>query len=336
MKKYLLGVDGGNTKTDYLLFTNEGDFVDLLHTGTCSHEAVPGGYDGMEQTMYGHLVEILSKKGLSINDIAAAGMGLAGADLTPQIEELKKRAIKIGFTNFDINNDAILGIKAVLPKGIGLCAVNGTGTSVLGHDENGTTLQVSGMGPMTGDFAGGAYIFTRIISKLYDFHFRMGKNSSMFDEILDHYFCCPNDLPSLIGDYKRLIGSTPHVIQIANRHAKNGDEVAAAIFDRVGEEIGKSAAGCISRLSFKGMGTDENPIGIALAGTIWQKVDYSGMLKKLMYTITNFCGKKSLPILLNVTPALGGVIWAKEILDKIPASSDFRKKVESAMAEINA
>ena len=333
MKKYLLGVDGGNTKTDYLLFTPEGDFVDLFNTKTCSHEAVEGGYDGMEYTMTRQLTKMLTKNGLEINNIAAAGMGLAGADLPAQIAELKKRVARIGFVNFDINNDAILGIKAVLPMGIGLCAVNGTGTSVLGYDENANTLQVSGMGPMTGDFAGGSYIFTRIMSRLYEFYYRCGKNSEMYADVLSHFACKPRELPELIGDRKRLYDNVPEVIQIANRAAKNGDLIAMEIFDNVGEEIGKSAAGCISKLSFRGMGTEENPIGIALAGTIWQKVDYRGMVEKLMYTISKLCGKKTEPILLDMPPALGGVIWAKEILDKKPASLEFRKKIEAAMSQ---
>ena len=333
MKKYLLGVDGGNTKTDYLLYTLEGDFIDLFHTKTCSHEAVEGGFDGMEYTMIRQLTKMLTKNGLSIDDVAAAGMGLAGADLPAQIMELKKRVKRIGFESFEINNDAILGIKAVLPMGIGLCAVNGTGTSVLGLDEKGTALQVSGMGPMTGDFGGGSYIFTRIMSKTYEFYFRMGKNSDMFTDVLDFFSCKPKDLPQLINDKQKLHDNTPQVIQIANRAAKGGCMIAMEIFDSVGEEIGKSAAGCISKLSFEGMGTEKDPIGIALAGTIWQKVDYRGMQEKLMYTITKLCGKRCELILLNVPPALGGVIWAKEILDKKPASTEFRKKVVTAMSQ---
>ena len=47
MKKFIIGVDGGNTKTDYLLYDTEGNFIDGVRSGTCSHE-VPsvGGFDG--------------------------------------------------------------------------------------------------------------------------------------------------------------------------------------------------------------------------------------------------------------------------------------------------
>ena len=46
MKKFIIGVDGGNTKTDYLLYDTEGNFIDGVRSGTCSHE-VPsvGGFD---------------------------------------------------------------------------------------------------------------------------------------------------------------------------------------------------------------------------------------------------------------------------------------------------
>jgi len=47
MKKYVIGVDGGNTKTDYFLFDTEGNFVDYIKEGTCSHEHV--GYAGAER-----------------------------------------------------------------------------------------------------------------------------------------------------------------------------------------------------------------------------------------------------------------------------------------------
>ena len=46
MKDYILGVDGGNTKTDYFLFDSEGNFVDHYRGGTCSHEGLSDSFDG--------------------------------------------------------------------------------------------------------------------------------------------------------------------------------------------------------------------------------------------------------------------------------------------------
>ena len=41
MKEYIIGVDGGNTKTDYFLFDIAGNFFDFYRGGTGSHEGLP-------------------------------------------------------------------------------------------------------------------------------------------------------------------------------------------------------------------------------------------------------------------------------------------------------
>ena len=67
MSKYYLGVDGGNTKTDYLLCTADGGFKDVFRTGTCSHEAFENGYDGMEAAMSEQLSRLLERNGIGID-----------------------------------------------------------------------------------------------------------------------------------------------------------------------------------------------------------------------------------------------------------------------------
>ena len=41
---YILGVDGGNTKTDYFLFDVTGKFIGMYRDGTCSHEGLPDSF----------------------------------------------------------------------------------------------------------------------------------------------------------------------------------------------------------------------------------------------------------------------------------------------------
>ena len=332
MKRFLLGVDGGNTKTDYLLCTTEGDFVDVLRTGTCSHEAVPGGYDGMEEAMTRQLNQLFDRNGITIKDIAAAGFGLAGADLPSQIEELCARVEKIGFTNYGLNNDGILGIKGALTSGIGLCAVNGTGTVVLGADEKGQALQVGGIGYLSGDYAGGSHIFRQIIEKMHDYYFRCGPESMMFPKVLELLEAMPEDIPVLINENSRLRKNTAEIIQIGSNAAVTGDAVAQGIFDAVGASIAHSVAGCVRRLSFEGMGTADNPIEIALVGSIWEKVGYTGMLKTFMKTAQDLSGKHFKTMSIQAPPAVGGVLWAKAIESGAPPTPEYRRKVLEAIS----
>ena len=328
MKKYFFGVDGGNTKTDYLLCTMEGNYVDMLHTGTCSHEQFEDSFDGMEYTMRIHLNEILGRNKVDVSDIVSAGFGLAGADLPWQVKELKKRVEKIGFVKYGLTNDGILGIKAESESGAGLCAVNGTGTVVLGINTRGEILQVGGVGPLSGDNAGGGFIRDRIIAALYDFHYRCGPDSEMFDAVLKILHAEPHDLLSVMGDYDMLTMYMRDIIKLGAKAAVNGDETAKKIFDSVGESIAKSAAGCIKRLDFAGQGTANDPITIVQVGSIWHKIPYEGMNATFLKTVQKLSGKQCRLIPLDTTAAVGGVLWAKEIFDcKIP-SSTFRELVK--------
>ena len=88
--KYILGVDGGNTKTDYLLYDNKGNFIDGLRSGTCSHEGMKDGFEGAYRVMNEKINELLSRNNLSVQDVEASAMGLAGIDCAYQKEQIDK------------------------------------------------------------------------------------------------------------------------------------------------------------------------------------------------------------------------------------------------------
>jgi len=77
VKQYVLGVDGGNTKTHYALFDETGALVSFLHRGTASHEALAGGYDAMERELAESLNLVLTPQGLTVGDLAFAVFGLS-------------------------------------------------------------------------------------------------------------------------------------------------------------------------------------------------------------------------------------------------------------------
>jgi N-acetylglucosamine kinase-like BadF-type ATPase len=138
----------------------------------------------MEKTMREQLSVIFSRNHITADDIIAGGFGLAGSDLPAQRGELINRVKKMGFKNFNVFNDGILGIKAASENGAGICVVNGTSTVVIGIDLNGKILQVGGVGEIAGDLAGGTYVMRRCIYYLYEYYFRCGRPSGMFPEIM--------------------------------------------------------------------------------------------------------------------------------------------------------
>jgi N-acetylglucosamine kinase-like BadF-type ATPase len=308
-QKYILGVDGGNSKTDYLLCKADGTFVDILRASNCSHENHERGYDWMQETMQGHVDRLCKKNNISVADIAAAGFGLAGADEPAQIVELSNRIRKIGFTRFEVANDGILGVKAVASSGV--CSINGSGTVTLGVDDEGKVLQVGGIGNLSGDAAGGGHISGMAIKMVYHAYYRTGKKTSMAPGVKELLgIKDPQDFLTAINSYSWRGETTRGLIQLADREAQKGDEVAARIFDDMGISCAEGVVGCVQNLSFK------NEVVVVKAGSIWNVISYPGMVDNFVRVIREGI---DLPVrfeLLETTPSLGALFWAKELLDE--------------------
>jgi len=306
MQKYILGVDGGNSKTDYLLCREDGTFVDILRRGPCSHEHEGVGYDGMQSRMQSHLNDLFAKHDIRISDIVAAGFGLAGADTNDQIEELKNRVRIIGFKNFGLANDGILGVKAMAAAGV--CSINGSGTVALGIDETGGLMQVGGVGPISGDYAGGGVISRGAIEAAYAYYYRVGQPSEVFPKVLSALdLADKSELFDAIADGSKMWRDGRAIIQAVDAAAVNGDALCQKLLDDVGVNCGESVSGCIRHLQFT------REITIVKAGSIWTKLKYKGMAQQFEETIAKHVSLPIRVVLLDAPPALGAMFWAKEL-----------------------
>jgi len=306
---YLLGVDGGNSKTDYLLCREDGTFVDILRRPACSHEHAGVGYDGMQKKMQSHLNDLFAKNNITVKDITAAAFGLAGADLPDQHKELKQRVANMGFQKFDLGNDGILGVKAMADSGV--CAINGSGTVVVGIDDTGAQLQVGGIGPLSGDYAGGSIIARNAIEAVYKYFFRVGPYTNVYYKIMDVFgINSPADLPThVISQSGRIWESAKEIIEIVDDSAAAGDEVCKKILDNVGINCGEGVSGCIRNLFFA------EEVTIVKAGSIWTKLKYQGMSNIFKSVIKRNISQSFKITLLDAPPALGAVFWAMELIN---------------------
>ncbi|WP_227793677.1 BadF/BadG/BcrA/BcrD ATPase family protein [Paenibacillus guangzhouensis] len=183
---YVVGVDGGNSKTDYFLFDLQGNFVDHINTGTCSHEQFPDAYASSFRIMNENIQQLLTRNQLTMNDMAAGAFGLAGADIPSQKENLSRVIEEIGLMHYAVDNDSFLGVKAGSDKGYGICSINGSGTSTGGISPSGKRLQVGGVGSeLSGDEAGGFYLARKVLRAVYDTFYRMGPTTAMTEPVME-------------------------------------------------------------------------------------------------------------------------------------------------------
>lgn len=327
-KKYIIGVDGGNTKTDYFLFDIEGNFIDFYRGGTCSHEGLSDSYEGSYRVMNEVFTELFNRNNITVNDIEAAAFGLAGVDVPIQKTNLENVVKRLGFKNYVVVNDSFLGIKAGTTAGFGVCSINGTGTSSGGIDPGGNTLQVGGIGQIVGDEAGGYHLSRLVIRAAFDEAYRFGPKTSLtpivmnFLGITDKYYL----MEAISTKYlTRSLNYTDLTIALFDE-ANKGDIVAISLLKSIAEQLARSAGGCVVNLDFG----DE--VEIVLAGSVWVKGSCPVMIEEFTRLINQFTQKRCIIKVLEVPPATGAIIWALEIAKKSFPSQELREKIVQTVA----
>lgn len=304
---YLLGVDGGNTKTLHFLYDVEGNFVDRLDAGTCSHEAIGDGYEGAFRELNGQIATLLSRNGLSASDVAYAVFGLAGADFPHQKQKLSALVERIGFRRYLVDNDGFLGLKAGSPNGIGVCCINGTGTVTVGINALGERLQLGGLGGLSSDKAGAGYIAERGAAAIYDMLFRGGRET-VLKELFFRAFSVKKeeDFPltavEALGDKEGVL----RVNKLMEEAAERGDAVVSALLSEVGAGLGATVRGCAARLNMSG------EVPVVLAGSVWTKGNFREMELAFCSELEKDDARQYRCTILKQPPAMGAVVWAME------------------------
>jgi N-acetylglucosamine kinase-like BadF-type ATPase len=308
--KYVLGVDGGNTKTDYMVFNTEGDLVNHVRKGSISHEQYSESFDMTRILLKEHITEVLD--GIAEPKDVSAAFGLAGLDLPSQRVKLEGIIANTGFTRFAAANDGVLGVKAGAPNGYGICSINGTATGAVGFDPKGTFRQVSGVMPFCGDEGGGGALIRGVAAVVYNELFRYGRSTVMTKrvldllEITDKHIYQETFIRRFWSDRKDL--NSVEVVFILLDSANEGDPVAVELLETAGREMARTAAGCARDLDFSDVMLD-----VVFAGSVWikpktplMKDSFKKEFNRLLDCEINF-------ISLNMPPASGAVLWALEI-----------------------
>ncbi len=304
-KEYVLGVDGGNTKTQYFLYDVDGNYKDGILAGTCSHEALPNSFDGAKCEIGKCTAELLSRNGITPKDVRFAVFGLAGADFDWQKDRLYGIVKSLGFENSIVENDGFLALKA--SSSVGVACINGTGTVTVGINEKGERVQIGGLGDMSGDKAGASYIAMRGLGVVYDAIYRGGKPSVLKDMIFDEFgirsesdfaYAATNVLYEKDNVYK--------INKFMECAEQDGDETVKSVLREIGDNLAQTVAGCINYLHF------EKTAKVILAGSVWVKGKFSAMYDSFMKTLREESKSPVSVSKLKQPPATGAVIWAIE------------------------
>jgi N-acetylglucosamine kinase-like BadF-type ATPase len=158
-QKYVIGIDGGGTRTTSILCTPDGSILAEAQGGPTNYHVV-----GLEQTV-NTLLDLVQTcchaVGCTTSQIGALCAGLAGAgrpeDRQMIFNKLETEAHKKGLIlqKVLIENDALIALEGAFHGQPGIIAIAGTGSIVFGKDEQGTIYRAGGWGRTIGDEGSG-------------------------------------------------------------------------------------------------------------------------------------------------------------------------------------
>lgn len=307
MKQYVIGVDGGGTKTDCLLFDMDGRMIDQIRWGTTSHEFLDGGYEACEREISSMLHALFEKNGILPYQIKTGVFGMAGVDTSYQEKKISDIVKKSRIRDYLVCNDGYLGIKAGTSNGVGINVINGTGCSFEGINAYGKMMQIGGQSVIMDDVAGGNIIGRKIIYLVHRELFLNGEKTILTEMLMNEMgvsdgIALMDELVRRAGDKTVEIKHFSHYIFEA---AAQGDAVATGYLMEMGRNMAEYCKSLIRNLRL----FEEKTIEIVLIGSCFLKAEDNTHITVMREEITREYPAVLLRPLV-VKPVCGAVFWA--------------------------
>ena len=302
-----LAIDGGGTKTEYLLLDKEFRTVERYFGGCVNHDFLTHGWEGTKRELQQGTEAVLGKKDLKVFDIKNAVAGLSGVDTDKDREQMNRIFREIGFTDFFVCNDGFLAVWAECPKGVGIAYNCGTGVCCAGIDEAGRMEKTAGLDEWSGDTGGGNWIVQNVFRLVYRSVVLYRKETSLAaaykkkfaleseEDILDSW--------NMLKDPAAYPEWSKDVITLFFAQLKAGDAQARQLAEQMTLGAVENIRALMERLTFS-----EKPVPIVLTGSIHTKAaneTYFSLLKERMQEELTAPFK----LIMASKPLVEGALW---------------------------
>jgi N-acetylglucosamine kinase-like BadF-type ATPase len=262
---YILGIDGGGTKTFALVADERGRLLGFGQAGPSNHQG-PGLETAMAAVERAGR-EALTSAGVRADDVAIVSCGLGGADLPEDFAMLQPalEGLNLG-ASVDLRNDTQVALRAGTHESWGVVLICGTGFNVAGRAPDGREICFPGLGWISGDWGGAealAFEMVRLVMREDDGRGPPTALTPMLLAALEQ----PSAYELMRALYHRRI-ARPRLLShvpLVFRAAMLGDEPAQSLIIRLGEELGTSAVAVIRRL-----GLEAQPVEVVLGGSVFK------------------------------------------------------------------
>jgi N-acetylglucosamine kinase-like BadF-type ATPase len=306
MARYVIGIDGGGTKTRGAIAGEDGQIITHHVVGSTNHHS--NSLDVVKENLRELITTLLTQAGVAPQDVACVCTGMAGVDRPDDkalikgiMAELLPHALAVPV------NDGLIALVGGTLRTVGIIVISGTGSIAVGVNKQGVQGRAGGWGHILGDEGSGYAIGQRGLRAVCRaFDGRSGP-TMLQDIVMKHFgFERPEQI---LGWVKQIEGSKKEIgalSRLVHQAYTQGDATAAQILREEADELAIAAA-AVARKLFP----DDNDYEIVVGG---------GNLRKSppFFELFKQAAAKRLPsiavILPRREPVEGAVLYALEQL----------------------
>ncbi len=278
---YLVGIDGGGTKTKAVLADRDCNGFKEIQRGGTNYQVK--GPNRVAETIISAIDDLLGSRGIDLSQVEMITAGLAGVerkkDKNNLLEALTEKKEKLEPSRLCLVNDMETALYGAFEGKPGVIMNVGTGAIALGKNADGKFRRADGWGYLLGDEGSGFWIGLEAIKRSLKDRDGRGNSTNLREEIRDYFELPKIDLVvnSVYGIEKSNISNEIAALSpLVMKQAREGDSVARDILKEAREKVTKTSLAVIRSLGF-----EERSFQFALVGGVVENKGSREFRKKI-------------------------------------------------------
>ena len=245
--RYVLGIDGGATKTLAALLDLESGALHLGQGGPSNEDAV--GKRRAVEALLEAADEAIGRAGIASGRLDAAVLALAGTDTDAIARHVRCERSE----EWIVVNDVVAAWAAATSARPGIGVISGTGSNVLGVGADGRAWRAGGWGHLLGDEGSGYWLGVESIKAALRDREDSGPGTALSDAAVE--FFAVASVEALAACVYAQPLSKSEIAAFAKetaKHAERGDAVARGLYERGAGQLARQIAAVIRRTGLAG------------------------------------------------------------------------------------
>lgn len=307
-----LAIDGGGTKTEYLLlderFREKGHFLG----GCINHDFLPDGWQGTRREIENGIARLAEQCAGAEERIQDVVVGASGIDTAVDQRMLEQILEDLKIPQYLVCNDGYLPVKASARGGMGVAYNCGTGVCCAGIDRDGRLVNVAGLDEWSDDAGSGRWIVLSMFQKVYASAIRKEQETGLVRTFREEFSAwSKEDILNLYTKFRDPIGYPQEAVQMIALFfglLEKGDPDAVELAHRMSVCAAENIGYVIEHLNFPA----NESVQVVLTGSIHTKAAGQRYFEMLEKQIAVPGGRKAELKLSEEKPIRGAAEWLRE------------------------